>query len=182
MSENRGLYRYNKDGDVNGLSLAFMDKCMVSNPLFDDCMKGCNLLDIGCGNGRMWKLLHGRFTHIVGLDPYVDTHPNFVYPNCRHKKVTFAGFKTDETFDTILFNQSFYLMLDKMVRFKKSFGMLKTEGTIVLIDDASRDDAICHNSTPELFYSIERLCWRFKLHRAVEVIASKTRFTALRSV
>lgn len=160
-----GIYSYNA-GDVKGRDIPFMER--VFRVDFAEHMIGNRLLDVGCGNGRIWKVLSPMFKEIIGIDPNLCWDMP-VIPGCRAKKTSLINFSTDLWFDVVLFNESFYLMPDKDIVLLKVLGMTNK---VVLVDDAKRTKERIGEATlkTNLYYDIEYLCGLFGLC----ILADKT--------
>jgi SAM-dependent methyltransferase len=101
-----------------------------------------SILDVGCGNGRMWPMLRSYFFKIVGIDPFRDPEEIFLADaNVTFKSIEFQEYESEEKFDVILFNQSFALLftfirpeLIKEEFVQKVDSLLSETGHLILVD------------------------------------------------
>lgn len=121
---------------------------------------GESMLDIGCGNGRLWVLFSPRFKSILGIDPHASPDRRFIVPNATFIAGRFVDMDIDGKFDLVLFNESFYLMLNKDVVFRKALSLLSPDGTIIITDDSKRTEESIGEQTlkTNLFYDMRYLC------------------------
>ena len=92
---------------------------------------GC-VLDVGCGNGRMFPPLASRFAEVVGIDILRDADPIFLQPRVSFERADFRTYSPGRRFDVILFYGVFFVVCDAVSRLSK---LLQPGGLVLICDD-----------------------------------------------
>jgi ubiquinone/menaquinone biosynthesis C-methylase UbiE len=170
------LQPYTKDGEVRDVRRRLpLVRAKMLNPI-KNYLSGLFAVDVGCGNGRMGKLLKEYFSGVIGVDCYRKLDP---YNEGYYYKFYNCGF-LDMPFvqaDLIFFFGSFYQMNDYTETLNKCKRMvLSQKGKILIIDDAMRKVG---NPTESWFYDLDRLIVDADLIVIKEFLSGRDRITLL---
>tara|TARA_R110000868_G_scaffold323306_2_gene584264 strand:+ start:3686 stop:4267 length:582 start_codon:yes stop_codon:yes gene_type:complete len=102
--------------------------------------QGGSILDIGCGNGRVWPILGKYFDKIVGIDPFFEYNKIFKNEKVTFESIEFQDYTTLDKFDVLFFNQSF------SVFFRSAFVIPNPTSDEIFkkIDELLKDDGEVH--------------------------------------
>lgn len=133
----KGLHRYVNDLDTGKKETDINCISREIEPIISKYL-GFNLLDVGCGNGRLNAIWVRYSTRIVGIDIYREPNPLLVFDKFTFEKKTI--FNVNGKFDTIVFYGSFYLhwKLGYLHTLKKAHDLLFFDGSVIIVDDHRR--------------------------------------------
>jgi SAM-dependent methyltransferase len=121
--------------DIRWIELNFL-------PQVEDIFKkNDSILDIGCGNGRMFPILSKYFSKVIGIDPFEKVLDKFLSSTVLFFPITLDEFFSDKKIDVLFFNQS----LSGLIRFaepkytveelvEKMDSILSEHGYIIILD------------------------------------------------
>lgn len=162
-----GLSRYNKFGDVVDTKYQLSE---LKTSVFSPCKiitKDKLILDVGCGNGRIWNLCQDAKLYI-GLDKEMQIDRRWFENTEAERKVTFIighSIFDDiiiEKFDYILFIGSFYLHYNYgyLATLKRAMELLNENGRIVIMENSLR---ILSKEEKFGYYDLCNLCSKANL-------------------
>jgi dTDP-4-amino-4,6-dideoxygalactose transaminase len=184
---NTGVYNYAANGDVSGRrNLEFMKRRLLDDKRISQHLpKSGDLMDVGCGNGRLWKLLKPHFRHVVGVDPFVEPDERFRYIGCYFAPIGIQDWHDNSAaFDVVMFNQTLYVMPDKVGALTVAKNVMKDTGAILIVEDAKRvkDGLEGKMFSPDnnLVYDILYLSEQLGLEVLERFVEEETAFIVLR--
>jgi 2-polyprenyl-3-methyl-5-hydroxy-6-metoxy-1,4-benzoquinol methylase len=94
------------------------------------------VLDIGCGHGRLSRLLaRFGFSHYLGVDfsvAAVQRAQSLSIPGARFEVADMNDWDTNERFDAVVLNESLYYAEDPMQVFARALGWLGEDGIVIV--------------------------------------------------
>ncbi|HXV47018.1 MAG TPA: class I SAM-dependent methyltransferase [Nitrososphaera sp.] len=110
-------------------------------------MKGCAVLDVGCGAGKFMQRMITAYPRceFTGIDPYADridtekqkardSQSNFDHKDLEILKASGENMDFQEQFDLVYFGESLYLINNKQKAIRNSYNALKGGGTIAILE------------------------------------------------
>lgn len=101
-------------------------------------LKGKEILEIGCGDGRITAMLSQADNSIIAIEPdnYLLSLARKKLKKVKFKNNTLSNFKTKQKFDLIIFSMSFHHVpkQSKKIVIEKAMALLKPGGLIALIE------------------------------------------------
>ena len=97
--------------------------------------KDPSVLDIGCGHGRLLRLLAGHFAEYVGLDwsPHaIERARSLSIPQTRFEVADMNHWDTTERFDAVVLNNCLSYSADPRDMFERALGWLTEEGVVIV--------------------------------------------------
>jgi ubiquinone/menaquinone biosynthesis C-methylase UbiE len=116
---------------------AFFNTVKTRNKrLHEQLLRGCKILDVGCGAGRFMQRLSAAYplSETTGIDLYADEITKVV--DSRMKIVRSSGetMKFQDEFDLVYLGESLYLMEDKQQAIRNCYRALRKGGTIAILE------------------------------------------------
>jgi ubiquinone/menaquinone biosynthesis C-methylase UbiE len=109
-------------------------------------LRGCKVLDIGCGTGKFMVRLHSTYprSEVIGIDPYADQikRANRSTPEHTNLKILCGSGETmnfRNEFDFIYLGESMYLMDNKQAALRNCYRALRSGGTIAILEGLMTD-------------------------------------------
>lgn len=172
---------YAKNGDAKGNSgtQSFIRDVL---PKIREHLTG-DVLDIGCGNGRLSHLFSETADKVHGIDLYDKQLDKFKNKKITYESVGLGDFFAPNKYDCVFFCGVFYLLHDPIYTFSKFYpdqreyhlemlkkckGMLTKDGTIIIIEESHR-----WVEDPEVWYgkyNLDDLCQKANLKVAKRFI------------
>ena len=163
---------YGSNGDSDHAGWSIEDFNSTISPRIKRYLHG-NVLDVGCGNGRLSHLISEHASKVRGIDPYEIQINKFKNNKITYEPVSLAEFSTQEKFNCIFFWGVFYLLHDAKYTFTNSYPhsqqkeyhvqmlnkckkMLSDDGSIIIIDDSKR--LVSPEEQGFGLYHLESLC------------------------
>lgn len=110
--------------------------------------KSVSVLDVGCGNGRLFKYLDNKKADLIGIDPLDQISEKFIYNN-KFFKCDINSIKGK--FDLIIFFGSFRIIYKQhKFRIFKILKNLSNKDTVIICFNAGYVDLNNHNMTIKL--------------------------------
>jgi len=168
VSNREGTYKaghYDANGDVKSPNIPMLTKQFKKLGICHLDFKG-RVLDIGCGNGRVWQLF--PFAVIDAIDDAIIPDKRFVRDGITYQKISFNHFTSSEKYELIMMIGSLYLMDNKDSVILKCKSMLQDKGMLVVLDDTKR---FYSDSADGRYYDINGICGRvgMKINNSVLV-------------
>ena len=94
-----------------------------------------SVLDVGCGHGRLLRLLAGHFAQYVGLDwsPHaIERARSLSIPHTRFEVADMNHWDTTERFDAVVLNNCLSYSADPREMFERALGWLTEEGVVIV--------------------------------------------------
>jgi 2-polyprenyl-3-methyl-5-hydroxy-6-metoxy-1,4-benzoquinol methylase len=94
------------------------------------------ILDVGCGHGRLFQLLHRYpFRSYLGVDLSAESirrAQSFASPSARFERVDFDEFSPPDRYDVIIFNESIYYASRPEELVRRYMSALTSDGVIIV--------------------------------------------------
>jgi len=124
-------------GNWEGLdSITEVAHYMLILGYLDYAVQPARLLDVGCGHGRLLRLLaRFGFGGYLGVDissEAVERARALSVPGTRFEVVDMNRWDTGERFDAVLFNESLYYAQDPRRVFERAVGWLAEDGIVIV--------------------------------------------------
>lgn len=90
-----------------------------------------NILDIGCGNGKLIRQLYScGYENVLGIDPYIEKEISF--GSAKIYKTDVCNFVPDKQFDLIMLHHSFEHIAEQHETLQSICKILKPEGLLLI--------------------------------------------------
>jgi FkbM family methyltransferase len=133
------LQPYANSESTDGRDMNFVERNFGS--FIGSFCSGGVCLDVGCGNGRLNKILAPRFDKVINLDQKDQRDMIYAYPNCEYVEANFFDYSVEQKFDVIVFWGSFLVMYQdtELRHLHRAFEMLNPEGKVIVMCEAFQE-------------------------------------------
>lgn len=152
-----GTYKaghYNSNGDVRSPNLPMLSE-QFKRLGIDNLNYKENILDVGCGNGRVWQLF--PMATIDAIDAFVLPDKRFLRNGIEYQKKDFNSFLPKIKYGLILMIGCLYLMENKDAVLLKCKSILSENGSLLVLENTTR---LYSDSEDGRYYNIVELCRR----------------------
>jgi SAM-dependent methyltransferase len=118
-------------------------------------LKGCSVLDVGCGAGRFMQRMNTNYprSKFTGIDPYADKIERVKQKteDGKSKDITILSgsgetMNFQDLFDLVYLGESLYLMDNKQQAIRNCYNALSYGGTIAILEGLLQDERGCKTS------------------------------------
>jgi SAM-dependent methyltransferase len=116
---------------------AFLNAVKTGNKrLHEQLLRGCKILDVGCGAGRFMQRLCAVYplSETTGIDLYADEIIKAVDSRMKIMRSSGETMQFKDEFDLVYLGESLYLMEDKQHAIRNCYRALRKGGTIAILE------------------------------------------------
>jgi ubiquinone/menaquinone biosynthesis C-methylase UbiE len=128
---------------------AFLNAVKTRNKrLHGQLLRGCKILDVGCGAGRFMQRLYAAYplSETTGIDLYADEITKAVDSRMKIMRSSGETMKFLDEFDLVYLGESLYLMEDKQQAIRNCYRALRKGGTIAILEGLLSEKDGCATS------------------------------------